>query len=466
MKKLIAYLLAVIMVLSLAIVGVLADDNQEETDDNTIVTSSETQDDNQEETSESQNTSEVTSETQEDSQEETSESENNTVTTAISTDATVSTTTSQKEENDTVREINGYSYVRTFYDEFEGEELDSTKWEKCPEWSRQSGYSKWDDNLTTLDGEGHLILSADYVEGEKALHCGAIRTRTKDGGCDLFNQKYGYFEISAKLQSKPGFWSAFWLMPDEIDRGIEGGSDGTEIDIFEAFDPVNQKINNAIHWDGYGSKHKKIDNQVKKDVYDGKYHTFALDWSEDAYKFYIDGKRTLSITAHDVDIAEYANYLKISLESGSWTGKPDDEDMPDGISVDYVKVYQREEYLNPKTTKITTTTATTAKETTKKTTVTTTTKKAVKKLTLSKPAIKVKAGKKKFTVSWKKVKNAKKYKVYYKLKSAKKWKTVTLKGTKKTIKKLKKGKKYSVKVIAINGKVKSKFSKVKTVKVK
>lgn len=88
------------------------------------------------------------------------------------------------------------------------------------------------------------------------------------------------------------------------------------------------------------------------------------------------------------------------------------------------------------------------------------------KIKLSKPEITVKAGKKQFTVSYKKVKNAKKYKIYYRLKTAKKWKTITLKGTKKTIKKLKKGKKYQVKVRAINGKVKSKFSKVKTVKVK
>ena len=36
------------------------------------------------------------------------------------------------------------------------------------------------------------------------------------------------------------------------------------------------------------------------------------------------------------------NYLKFSLESSlGWTGKPDAEDMPSGISVDYVKVYQK-----------------------------------------------------------------------------------------------------------------------------
>ena len=88
------------------------------------------------------------------------------------------------------------------------------------------------------------------------------------------------------------------------------------------------------------------------------------------------------------------------------------------------------------------------------------------KIKLSKPEIKLKAGKKQFTVTYKKVKNAKKYKIYYKLKTAKKWKSVTIKGTKKTFKKLKKGKKYQVKVVAINGKYKSKASKTKTVTIK
>ncbi len=410
MRKLIAYLLVVLLVLSVAIVGVFVAVAGELDDDSTQTT----------------------------------------------------------QTDDATREIDGISYVRTFYDEFEGNELDSTKWEKCPEQKRQDGASKWDDDYTTLDGQGHLILTGD-VEEDGKFHCGAVRTRTKDYSRDLFNQKYGYFEISAKLQTKQKFWSAFWLMPDQIDRGIDGGADGTEIDIFEAFDPANKKINHAIHWDGYGSRHKSIGESKTKDVYDGQYHTFALEWTEDYYRFFIDGKKSYTIYSSSVDIAEYANYLKISLETAStyWVfGPPAKEDLPDGISVDYVKVYQREEYLNPKTTKITTTTATTAKETTKKTTVTTTTKKAVKKLTLSKPVIKVTAGKKKLTVKITKVKNAKKYKVYYKLKSAKKWKTVTIKGTKKTIKKLKKGKKYQVKVIALNGKVKSKFSKTKKVKVK
>ncbi|MDY3855071.1 MAG: choice-of-anchor I family protein [Butyribacter sp.] len=91
-----------------------------------------------------------------------------------------------------------------------------------------------------------------------------------------------------------------------------------------------------------------------------------------------------------------------------------------------------------------------------------------KKVTLKKPVIKVKAGKKKVTVTIKKVKNAKFYQV--KIKIGKKWKTYKSKKRTITIKKLKKKKVYQIKVRAVtkNGEktIYSSYSKVKRVKVK
>ena len=75
--------------------------------------------------------------------------------------------------------------------------------------------------------------------------------------------------------------------------------------------------------------------------------------------------------------------------------------------------------------------------------------------------------KNKVRISWKKAKNAKKYKVQYKLKSASSYKTAkTFKAGKKsytfTIKGLKYGKSYKVRILAVNGKNKA-ASKAKTV---
>lgn len=85
------------------------------------------------------------------------------------------------------------------------------------------------------------------------------------------------------------------------------------------------------------------------------------------------------------------------------------------------------------------------------------------KNSLKKPSIKLKAKGNTITVSNYKVSNAKKYEINYKLSSVKKWKTKTTTKTKYNITKLKYNKKYSVKVRAINGSEKSKFSKTKTI---
>lgn len=70
-------------------------------------------------------------------------------------------------------------------------------------------------------------------------------------------------------------------------------------------------------------------------------------------------------------------------------------------------------------------------------------------------------------VTWKKVKNAKKYVVKYSYKkNMKKAKFKRVKKTRVTLKKLKSGKKVYIRVRAVNGKVKGKFSTRKSVKVK
>ena len=246
--------------------------------------------------------------------------------------------------------INGITYVETFCDNFDGDSLDETKWEYCPEWDRQGGGSHWNVNNVSLDGNGNLLLKADYIEGSDALQCGAIRTRGK------FEQTYGYFEIRCKFQTKDGFWSAFWMMPLVNSDEIIGGSDGAEIDIFEqvninkpSANGKSRTFDHVVHWDGYDSNHRSVAKNLKADVdiYDGEYHTFAVDWSKDAYEFYVDGQLSATIPASAVTggTSTVPQYMKITLESGSWSGRAAMEDMPDYFTVDYVKAYQRAEYL-------------------------------------------------------------------------------------------------------------------------
>ena len=245
---------------------------------------------------------------------------------------------------DAVYTINGNKFIMTFCDDFNGNEIDNNKWEVCNNYKRQNQSCTWMNSMTRLDGNGNLVLTFDTdVYGNYI--CGAVRSRNK------FDQTYGYFEIKAKLQEIDGFWSAFWLMPYSIDSGIDGGADGTEIDIFEAFNKSDKKINHAIHFDGYGDRHKSSGKSVTANVYDGNYHTFGLEWTKNDYTFYIDGTQTHKINEEtlvngsNVLISTVKTYLKISLETGSWTiNKLNPDLLPSSLIVDYVKVYKFAEH--------------------------------------------------------------------------------------------------------------------------
>lgn len=226
-------------------------------------------------------------------------------------------------------------------DNFEGTELDSAKWECCPEWERGDVGGRWDDDMVELDGKGNLLLKVGLDEDNEIIS-GAVRTKTKDYRV-LFEQARGYFEIRTTLQSVPGYWAAFWVIGDNKTNPGNGAFDGAEIDIFESFDLNGGTINHALHWDGLGETTKSLGGHtVNKGLYDGEYHTFGLLWADDGYFFYVDGQLSYSIDASTDDFPGSSidpSYIKISNEVGTWAGHMSKSDLPDQIKVDYVKVY-------------------------------------------------------------------------------------------------------------------------------
>lgn len=231
-------------------------------------------------------------------------------------------------------------YTLTFEDEFNGTELDSEKWEHCPEGKRQDTDNYWQDDMAYLDGEGNLIITMSWDEENERHPSGAVRTKGK------FEQTYGYFEIRCTVNTIPGYWTAFWLMGDSVMSEMNGGRDGTEIDIFETPFCDTSEVQNTLNWDGYGSQHKALGNVTNvPGLYNGDYHTFALLWTETEYVFYCDGKETWRTDAQKArGTCEVPLYLKISAETGTWAngGNIDNALLPDIMKVDYVRVYAPE----------------------------------------------------------------------------------------------------------------------------
>lgn len=234
--------------------------------------------------------------------------------------------------------IDGTEYHVTFEDDFDGSELDSTKWEHCPEWNRGEIY--WNDEDAFLDGNGNLILTVSYGEcpdgsGTDVYRAGGVRTSSK------FDQTYGYYEIRCRMFDFEGVMSAFWLMPYQMP--IDGtAGDGAEIDIYESPYYLTDRVNYAVHWDGYDEAHQSIgcfpEPQIDG-IYYG-YHTYSLKWTDTEYVFYIDGKEFWRVT-DPVAICHEKLYVKVTSHAGGWPGRiPDIRYLPLMISeTDYVRVY-------------------------------------------------------------------------------------------------------------------------------
>ena len=212
-----------------------------------------------------------------------------------------------------------------FEDDFDGDELDETKWARCPEWARSDAGGYWNDGMIFLDGQGHLVDRADIVDGVPLS--GAVRTY------ETFRSTYGYYEICCTLHQAKGMWGAFWMMlgPDV------GGGDGAEVDIFESL-ASEGNIYFTLHYDGYGQEHKSVSASKRlPDMFDGSFHRFGMLWTETGYEWYMDGEKVFSATERPVS---QPGYMKISTECGSWGGKLDESQLPSDMLVDWVRVWQ------------------------------------------------------------------------------------------------------------------------------
>lgn len=221
------------------------------------------------------------------------------------------------------------NYILVWSDEFNGNTLDSTKWSHRYLGKRKLGYTTED----SIKVSGGTLKNIIHIKDGKVCS-GMIGTQGK------FETAYGYFEIKAKLPKIKGPQSAFWLNSSTY-GSIIGNPEisGVEIDIMEYIKKDPNKVHFTIHWDGYGSYHKKdYFGFDYPSIQDNNWHTFGLMWDKDSYSFYIDG-----ILRHkkQIAISQVKQYIILSSEIGEWGGGVQDEILPDVFEVDYVRVYKK-----------------------------------------------------------------------------------------------------------------------------
>ncbi len=233
-------------------------------------------------------------------------------------------------------------------DEFDGEgDPDPEKWEQM-EYNRRINDNGpdgwWEKDDVYLDGNGNMVIRVRKIDNRNSdsdpydYSVGAVRTK------NLYEPLFGRFEIRCKLPRQQGWWVAFWMMQGKVSRVGDGGVDGVEVDIMEAWGWTDQ-VNHAFHWDGYGDDHKSTgEHSTVSGIRDG-YHTYTLDWYPDEYIFYVDGEETWRNV--EPGVCQYPGYIKVTGEISTndwainnwWAMDPADATYPDSFLVDYVRVY-------------------------------------------------------------------------------------------------------------------------------
>ncbi len=220
----------------------------------------------------------------------------------------------------------GKKWQLAWSDEFDGKEINQSKWEIMGDWKRRDGF--WVKEDAYLDGKGNLLLRTKK-DGDRYT-CGAVRTKGK------FEHKFGYWVCRCKFPKQQGHWPAFWLHTSSVNKVGNDGRDGTEIDIMEK--PwLEDKITQNLHWDGYGKEHKHAGKESQIPGVSEGFHVFGLLWKQDEYVFYVDGKETWRTSAGGV--SQVPEYMKLTEEIGKWGGDITKANLPDYVVIDYVRVY-------------------------------------------------------------------------------------------------------------------------------
>jgi beta-glucanase (GH16 family) len=276
-----------------------------------------------------------------------------------------------------------WSAAPTFVDEFDGKELDKTKWSTGYRWAdvindEMQGFVP--ENVVVENGvcklkvEKRPVQNTDWVgykSQKKEYASGAIQTYNK------WAQAYGYFEVKAKMPGGKGTWPAFWMLPDRgkdvknLEERTWLGSKtktaemapGNEIDIFEIMgswtDPKTGtgKSHSGYFWgyngksawgnyalanNGAGPEHYLVPNQ------NTEFHTYGLAWGPGQLDYYIDGNKVLSRedppSMTKIGSAPHYMILNVALKYDDWTPNKIpiseiDADLPRTMEIDYVKVW-------------------------------------------------------------------------------------------------------------------------------
>ena len=270
-----------------------------------------------------------------------------------------------KEENnvsvDDQTPIVSSNWEMLWSDEFDGEELDLSKWNKLswkPGWvnNELQAYTDRDTNIFLEDG--YLVLQGNIEPGYSGTDfvgnnyvadytSGRVNTDNK------FSTTYGRFDIKAKLPAGKGSWPAIWMLGESISS--LGWPECGEIDIMEHVGYDEGMIHGSIHTEEYNhmyntqrSGSKYVDNVTDQ------FHVYSLEWSPFYLRYLIDDEPFFFVyNDSNGDDSKWPfndpHYLILNLAiGGDWGGVQgiSASAFPMKMYVDYVRAYKKSDNYN------------------------------------------------------------------------------------------------------------------------
>ncbi|MBO0793120.1 MAG: glycoside hydrolase family 16 protein [Ktedonobacteraceae bacterium] len=226
-----------------------------------------------------------------------------------------------------------------WHDEFNGTQLDSSKWFAinslgdnryqgcCLDYSYSSLISP--NQLRVHDGMLTITTARNTTNG-MAYKTGAITTETLSD-TPTFTFTYGRIDIRAKLPRGRGVWPAMWLLTSPASAEVS-----YEIDMMEMLGEDPHTI--------YMVDHHNNDRQYcdfKGPDYSKGFHVFSFDWKPNKITWYVDGQNLCSTTRSIPNKAMYI-IINTALSDGVAWGQAVNSStpLPQTFDIDYVRVYK------------------------------------------------------------------------------------------------------------------------------
>lgn len=240
-------------------------------------------------------------------------------------------------------------YKLVWSDEFNYSGLpDSTKWDYDTE-GNNAGWGNKEAQIYTVAN-----LNNAHVENG-VLNITAIHENVDDKeftSARLMSKadwKYGKIEVSAKLPTARGTWSAIWTMPEGWSFNDGNWPDVGEIDIMEHVGHNTGVVHASAHSKDYQwQKGTQKTATIFVPEVSEKFHSYTMEWDKNIMKAYVDDSLYFEYKNEGLGVSKWPYdkhlYLLINLAVGGVWGNVNGIDttaFPQTMEVDYVRIYQR-----------------------------------------------------------------------------------------------------------------------------